>query len=251
MARLCSTLLQTIDAGPDSQEQGFALTALLLLLPLALGLAAAFGAAVHVLRTKSLAQSLCVREAAATQEELAVSLRELIALNPTARRLRRERERAERHWRAALATEVPPLIAAARAELAAVTLAQLRLRQKQSGLLREAETIRSNHTRELAARLRRLTVSPLQAPMRFNRALAVTPVPPASLTPDYLPAPGFEFAQQQRFLFRVDLSPPWPLETVNGADVRQAVECSVSLRNEGGKKWDIDILAASAPSKSR
>jgi hypothetical protein len=149
-----------------------------------------------------------------------------------------------------LATEVPPLIAAARVELTAVTLAQLRLRQKQNGLLREAEGIRVGHTRELGIRLRRLPASPLSAPRHFNRALAVTPMPPISLSPDYVPVPGFGAAQQQHFIFSVDLSPPRPLEAVSGALARQPVECSVSLRNEGGKKWDIDILAASAPSRS-
>ncbi|MBX3022564.1 MAG: hypothetical protein KF799_12905 [Bdellovibrionales bacterium] len=205
------------------------------------------GSAFYFLQKKSVAQSLCVQTAVRLQTALGESMASLMQLNPRAAALRRERARAERALRLALRSGNPKAIAAAKALRYAVILAQYSHRARQLTILRRAGLQRSQATRELTFRSRKVRQSGLISQSFYSEALAVHPVPENSLTPSYVKAQPFANLQRHRFAFQVDLKPPFfPVDwSLNG--FRQNSECIVTLSQEN-TTWNARILAASAAS---
>lgn len=224
---------------PNSKEKGFALVTMLALVPLAMTLVASLAYGLVILRKKALAQSHCIQQASILQNELKGTLDSLLKLNPRAKVLRRKREMADRAFDAAVKSKVPHLIAAATAAKTAVYLEQLALRAQQEKLLKSADLQRNIGERRLRERVRSLRVHNFVAQKMYWRALAVEAVPPASLTPDYIPLPAFSRLQQQKFRFTV------PLDRYG--KINQPSECSVSLAGKE-KAWQVQILAANARS---
>jgi hypothetical protein len=212
---------------------------MLALIPLAMTLVASLGYGFVVLRKKSLAQSQCVQQASILQKELKGTLDSLLNLNPRAKALRRKREAAERALDVAVKSKVPHLIAAATAAKTAVYLEQLALRSNQERLLKIADVQRDAGERRLRERTRSLHIRNFRAKKIFWRSLAVAAEPPGSLTPDYIPVPGFSKFQQHKFRFDVPLDPY--------GKIIQPAECSVSLAGKE-KAWQVQILAANARS---
>lgn len=227
------------------QEKGFALVALVTLLPLCLSVALAFGTVLHVLKRKSLAQAICIQEAMQLQESLKNPLRRLMAMNSKAQSLRIRRLWADQNLARALATGIPGNIAAAQAIQTAVIAQQLAFRAKQELLLAEAALIRAWAKQRFYQRAVRIGGREIRMSHPDIRALAVRPQPPASLSPDYVKLPTFRYSQQQRYRFRVDLMQNWPLSSADMSFV-QTAECAVTLKGEN-QKWDIDVIAAKAP----
>lgn len=246
---------------PAGQE-GFAMVSGLVVIPLLLAVCVVVAAAFVVFKRKSLAQLLCIQQAVKTQEELRGTLRELLKMNSQAKTLRAQREAADRGFQAAQASGYPPAIAAAAAVKAAVIAAQLIFRSRQEALLLKADSQRRQGKQNMRGKMDGRYMSNLTAQQYYPRGLAVYPKQPFSLTPDYVPVPGFKYFQQQRYSYKVDLYPgeiPSVLQpdtrgpnrnyknNLNRAKV-QVTECSASLDNED-ENWKIQIVAASARSK--
>lgn len=220
---------------------------LVVLVPLVFAGATALFASFYVLKKKSLAQAHCVQEASLLQTELKTTLEQLLKLNPRARALRRERVVAEKALKKATLLAQPYAIAAAKAYLAAVVLQQTVLRTKQQMLLNDASRLRHTSARRLRARLQSFRFARFSSRGFYWRGLAVEAIPAISLTPDYEPIAGFEQAQQHRFRFQLDLTPPFLTELPASA-LKQPSLCSVTLKGQGNK-WQLQILEASASSK--
>ena len=225
-------------AKPHGQK-GIALVNMVVLLPLILTLTLSLGLAFYVLKRKSLAQALCVSEAARLQENLRRPLRQLIRLNTRATTLRAQRRAADQALTAATLSGIPYAIAVAKAVQTAVIAEQVAFHLRQLALLSQAEGLRAEGRRSLRARAMHMGAQEFTARSFYHRALAVEPLPVDSLTPDYKTVPFFERAQQERFHFQVPLTKEW----------RQLTECSVTLQGES-KQWDLRILAAKAQPNS-
>ncbi len=230
---------QTNVHAPDRSQKGFALVALLALVPFAMTLIISLVLGLFILKRKSLAQAHCVQQASLLQNELKGTLESLLKLNPRATRLRRQRDIADKALKAAISSANPYAIALAQAAWTAVFLQQTALRSQQQLLLKKAERQRDTGHRNLREKLNSLHVRNLNSRKYYWRALAVEAVPLTSLTPDYRPLPGFSLLQQHRFRFDVALDPQGKLI--------QSTECSVSL-NGKEKAWKVQILAANARS---
>src|SRR4051812_42740243 len=92
LSKVCSDSSQRIKSQINSKCQGFALVSLLALLPLFLTVLIALGAALFIFKKKSLAQAICVQQAARLQSDLSQTLEKLLRLNPRATSLRSQRE---------------------------------------------------------------------------------------------------------------------------------------------------------------
>lgn len=224
-----------------SQEQGYAMVSSLVLIPLILTIFVSLSAALFVLKRKSLAQSFCVQEVTRLQNELADLLTNLVKLNPKAKSLRRQREIANHAVQKALLTGVPAWIAAAKANQAAVIMAQLALQAQQQKLLLESQHARERSHRELEQRIRRLRASALHARAFYPLGLAVQPIPAGSISPDYMEAQPFGYLQQHHFQFMMALT-FWNLPATS---VQQRTECSASLIKKE-KKWTVALMPTPA-----
>lgn len=240
----CRSSIAQPSAG--GKERGFALVSLLALLPLLLALMFGLGTSLYIIKKKSLAQSLCLRSGIQLQAELKRKLERLFELNPKANRLEARRVRAEKAFRAAVASGIPHLIAAAKANKTAILIEQTQLKAKQLSLLEEAIATRVTHQQRLRLHLQKIKVNDLKSTSQ-SLGLAVYPVPPFALTPEYEPTDGFAIAQQQQYRFNVDLNPPFDLP-FSFPISHQPIECSVSIEGDPNE-WRVKILEASAPPK--
>jgi hypothetical protein len=219
----------------------------LALLPLFLTLLVASGTVFFVMKRKSLAQAICVQQAALIQRDLKQPLHELLGLNSKAESLRAQRAKADASLASAMASGQPYAIAAAKAAQEAVILSQSALHARQLGLFDEAENLREQGERELRRRTSRLALTGAAAPRFYPLPLAVEPKPPGSPSPNYEPIAGFEWGQQERFRFAVDMLAEFPVR-LDQAAVQQQTECAVTLERKDDS-WEIRVLAAKAPSK--
>lgn len=213
---------------------------LIALLPLLLTVLAAIAFAYYALARKSSAQAVCVREVVQMEHELGQLLGQLLRMNERAASLRAERLKADLALQSALASGYGPAIAAAKAAQLAVIVAQQEFHAAQLALLEQAETVRLSHVRGIQSGARRLGVPDVDSEPSFERALAVRPEPPLSLSPDYVPVEDFQQRQKHRFRFDVAFLPATfdHLQTFH-----QTTTCVASLQGEDFK-WDTKILRA-------
>lgn len=218
---------------------------LLATVPLLITLLTCLGATFYVLRRKSLAQSICVQQAARMQNDLAKPLEKLLKMNSHATNLRAARQAADDGVESARMSAYPPAIVAAQAIQTSVILQQTAFHAKQLALLAEAQRIRDEGQRELRSKVAKLQALQVQSQVFYYRPLAVEPRPTLSLSPNYETIPLFSSAQQQRYRYQIDLLAQFPGLHELGLSSKQLTECSVTL-NDGGDSWDVQILAAKA-----
>lgn len=245
LSRLPLSFAQRAFTNFYSHGQGFAVVSLLALVPLLATVFVCTGAALYALKRKSLAQSICVQQAARLQEDLKSPLRKLLSMNRRAEFLRGKRQTADNNLRAANASGYPPAIAAAQAAQLAVILEQTEFHLRQLALLAEANRIRSVRGREIHERAARVHAIDVVSRTYFPQALAVEAKPPYDLSPNYETVPGFELAQQQRFQYRLDVLDLFPRSRKVVTDLIQKIDCSVTLVERSGD-WEIEILTARA-----
>ena len=219
---------------------------LVALIPLLMAAVTGVGLTYFVLKRKSLAQSLCVSQAARTQRELKVPLEKLLRLNPRAATLRAKRLQAELRLQQALSTGNPAVIAAARTALQVVILEQSAFHGRQLALLAEAVRIRTRAGRELRSRTAKIPALRILSMHSAPNGLAVKAQPAGSPSPDYYPVANFASAQQHRFRFAINVLNRFPFLNKFAGNGNQQTECSVTLSQEKGK-WGIQILMAKAP----
>lgn len=224
---------------PSASAAGFALVGLIALVPLMVALIMAISGFYLIAKKKLTAQAICIRTAVLLQQGLGRDLEELLRLNPQARRLERRRVAADRSVKAAAKTANPVLIKIALAARLAVQAEQAILRARQEAIFQRASQKRRAAKRDLTTETKPLNVRHIRAQQYFPRALAVVPLPPGSVAPEYKLAPGFTQAQQERFQFTVELAPRFL-----GRSFRQTTVCAVSLRKKENK-WHEKIITAS------
>lgn len=215
-------------------------------IPLLLTVLFATGLALYALKRKSLAQSICVQQASILQNNLKGPLLKLLKMNTQAKILRARRTVAEARLVQALASGHPAVIAAAKLARDVVVLEQTAFHSKQLALLNEAQRLRAHDQRELRRRVSLFPAAGVSTPASFPLALAVEPVPATSPSPDYVPVPGFEYAQQQSFEFSINVAADFPFVRDFVASGWQTSRCSVTLSERSGQ-WALKILAAKAP----
>jgi len=191
-----------------------------------------------VLKKKMTLSSHCVHSVLMLQKDLRRPLTRLLALNKQASSLRLREKKARFQLKAALATGVPPVIAAAKARLLLITAKQLVLRAKQESLLMEARLRREQfHHLVLknSAKAERHTGFPGE-----SSGLAVQARPPTSLSPDYEPTADFRERQGQTYFITQKFSLPalgfeafFPWED----PLRIKESCSATLQRKGDRQW--------------
>jgi hypothetical protein len=241
MARIRTQNSQTSEHKGHRGEQGFALVSLLALVPVIATLFLCVAVALYAIKKKALAQAYCIRGGVRVQLELRRTLDALLKLNKPAARLRLRRLAADRKLASAAASANPYAIAAAKAVQTAVIMEQTAFRARQEALLKEAGRQRLEGWRELNSSVRGTAVDSAGSRTFYSRPLAVEAVPASSLTPDFVPFPGFAQAQQHRFDFRVSLIPGMASRLIIPA-ATQTTACSVTLTGKENA-WTIRIVA--------
>lgn len=133
---------ETVKSGkpfPGSNRKGFALVSMMIALPLLLSTAFATSAVSLLLVEKSRKLHGCRTSVLRLQKSLGDSLKQLLKLNPKARKLQIKRTRAVIRLKSALATGNAAVVAAMKAELAFITAEQIRLAALQNSWLASSE----------------------------------------------------------------------------------------------------------------
>lgn len=233
-----------------ASQNGFALVGILIALPVMLTIATGLALLGFGLKNHTTVSATCRFEVWAAQREMGELLKELLRLNPLAKRLKRERTQAEAELKAARLSFNPKLIAAAEAHRAWVVAQQTRLRQTQEQILSDAQRVRAFHQKKFLHKtmasgtqiLKVLSPSPTLAVQRFS---------PQDLAPEHQPLDGFVEFQRLEWRWQSQLFydlPAWlkefsPLENPNFTGA-----CAASLTTKE-KKWHPRLLAArSSPS---
>lgn len=182
-------------------------------MPIALTLSAGLSSLALGLNYISKIQSLCRSQSLILQRDLATKLKDLKSLNPKARRLRIQLRAAQAALAAAVATLNPKAIAAAKAHLKWVTTEQKILKARQMQILLEANLLRTKKLSQLQNSMRQ-TQKNTSVVMHTHlpTALAVLPIPVASMSPSYKAMPGFSQMQSFGLKWRLpykDLMPYW------------------------------------------
>lgn len=175
-----------------------------------------------------------------TQNRLGSILENLLALNPEARKLRAQRKLAERNLARAIKTANPLLIKAAAAQLAIVTVLQLKLKAQQTALLARAQS----HVEEVYTSFKQTVgTTQLHYPSAWP-GLAVFAQPPTSLSPDYILKPNFKNQQTLEAQWKIHMHAHVPdfLRLIPIQRWHLKGQCAASLK-KSGPKWQ-PILAA-------
>jgi hypothetical protein len=217
----------------------------MVILPLALAMLTGLALFALALKNKTVVSAECRAAVWQAQKEMAGQLTLLLKLNPKARHLRWQRRAAEAELKTAVATFQPELIAAARAQISLVTLQQLNLRAEQQRLLAAAgaERLRSGRTLSAKLHLQGASVGRVQSQVA---TLAVRPVPPRDLTPDFIPEDGFAEKQKLRIHLKGRLlygAPDWLLAGGKLPSLQFDGRCAATLQEEEAK-WRAKITAA-------
>jgi hypothetical protein len=245
-------------------QQGFVTTWFALMLPLLLAVVAVVGAGFLVMRADAETKHLCRVGVLGTQEKIATSLSELIALNPQAQALRARRQAAE----AAIRSGEPHAVAAGTAALAETNVEQMALAALQKKLIAGAQLlgtktplkIRGDVERALSSAQNRVQLesgADLTTPSRSASFMGhvamnlpffdVRPTPAGDLTPDYQPAENFTQEQLILLSWSVDatsLLPKWSQTVGDLAQVTLKLRgtCGASIEKENNQ-WIAKLQA--------
>lgn len=239
------------------RESGFAGIVFLTMLPLLLAAAALCASVFLLLKAHAGALHEC-RSGLLRIENLRLGqLQQLMKLNPQARKLRRERARAELNFRMAKASGSPKAIAAARVALEVVRAKQFALATQQRRiLLRERVQTKANLARLKKNVESKLREHQLAAPSRgfplptaAYGSLAVRTAPPGDLTPDYVPRENFERHQAIRMRWNFTpamLLPTW-LNFEKFKNLTLDAQCGTTAERKSKNTWRARLNADKRP----
>ena len=227
-----------------SNERGQAVTAALIILPLALALFCGAIILIWAFALEAKATAACRVSLADSQGQAALALAQLLALNDTAEKFEQRRRVAQLALSAAIASMNPGAISAARTTLAVIETMQVPVAIKQKSLvlkgkrismqaaLRANEAIRSALPARLVGNRSGTVVekifgafSPHSKAARFE----VTAFPPDARTPTYRTAPGFNRSQEAKVRWLLQL--PSTKTSIE-------VGCAMTLEKTRGDKWE-------------
>jgi hypothetical protein len=214
-------------------------TQLLIFLPIVLSALIGLSALGLHLNTSTRIQTFCQRSLLQAQYENSLILSQLLKLNPQARKLRVEKNRAEANLKRALGSGRPELIAAAGTHLAWVTKQQLLFREGQKQLLLKAQQENLKSRRTLSSSLRKEQSLRLKMTQKPKKGLAVYPTPPGDLSPSYEVQQPFKNLQALRIEWQAQvpgLSKNW-LKPLGLKEWKVKGVCSASLEKRRNR-WN-------------
>lgn len=226
-------------------QAGFALIGVLAALPLILALLAGLGLTAIALKNRTEIFAQCRAEVWNAQKDMSQLLKNLISLNPRAKRLRAQRKAAEAEVKAAKLTFNPAIIAAAEAHRAIVLGQQMHLRAEQERLLFQALTRRARAQERVRGFIKNRD-GRLEKIVSPSASLAVRKSPPNDLTPDYIGVEDFSSEQRLQAHWEGQLfhgAPPWLLNAGPLSNLKFRGECSATIKQEK-KSWHPQLLAA-------
>ena len=239
-------------------QRGSITISLLVLTPLFLAVLACSAGTYLTIRTDAKSRHICRVQLLSSQMRVAQLLEDLLALNSSAHRLRREREIADRNVR--LAPPAVKFIAVAHQLTVIGRQLVLAAKQKELILRGKLESFKgpSSASRKISEGLAHdqalFSDRSVQLSAKTSVDVAffdVVPEPRGSLTPDYLPSANFERRQTMRLRWQMSVGPLLPSWLTDSfttqkflAQLKLKAECSATLRKENSK-WQPILSAAS------
>lgn len=214
-------------------QAGFQTVALTIWLPVFLNLMIVVVVIANVVLVRAKTNTLCFKSSLSLQNQLRQELVQLMKLNPKAKKARAFRKISEANLKAALASKLPAWIIEAQAQRALAIAQQMQIRQQQQQLLQKARRFRIEFTQKIKLQMRALDARARTQSETQN--LAVIPVPPTDLSPDYLPSLAFEKTQAQTTTYKFSIfqgAPQWISKNFSYLP-QQAHQCSASLKGFG------------------
>lgn len=226
--------------------RGFAVTTLLVLLPLLLTVGAIVAVVLLSLKAYSFSHHACRSSLLEGQRQLAVPVNKLISLNPRAKNLRAARKKAEVALKAAMATANPKAVAAAKAALAIVKERQYSLRAQQNRLLMTAKHSARLSRFKAEKTIRKSGPALVKQVQVSSFPIALYQSPFASITPDYLSKAPLESRQKAFARWQISLVvwiPKW-LRSSGLLKVKPiSGRCGASAQKEAGG-WQAILINA-------
>lgn len=218
--------------------------ALLILLPVLLAISAGLSIVFLDLFHRTSLERICRGEALRLQKRLGSLLEQLLKMNRRATQLRVQRIRAEHDLAVARASGNAAAIAAATTIRDAVIVAQTEFGRRQQEILNEARSQRNQTQAMIRAQgarhgLKSLTIDTVDP-------LAVYPVPPDSLSPNYELQNNFANLQRAEFRYQLNFKsriPIWLQPSLTRVSLTGA--CATTLQRLE-KKW-LPILKTAKP----
>lgn len=231
--------------GPRANRQsGFALVALLFLVPVLLILVSGLALTALSLRNYTIAKSSCRRAVWLAQVDMGKALQELLRLNPEARRLRMQRKLVEAQLAAAKISLQFELVAALQAHKALIIAHQSKIRAQQQRLIFQAGLRRRNSPVTFKESTLSINIKKVRM-QSLTSNLAVQFVPPQDLSPDVVVPPGFERRQALTLLWQAELLSEAPMEIMSALNIKSLNfngQCAATLEKEGSK-WLPQLVA--------
>ena len=241
-----------------NNENGSATFALLGSLPILMAAIAVVVAVFYIVRSHGTSLHHCRSKLLESEENRLATMRELIKLNPEAKKLRTARRIAEKKVEAALESGTPFAIAAAEAELALVISMQTAFALAQKSLIVQADASARIDLQKLRTLMIKRADTDLKiydgrskSPLAIVSA-TVTPLPvvakqPDTPTPDYEPDPQYSKKEVLRLswkLWPVRLLPKW-LGFLEPTFQNLVIEgqCATTGEKKGNHQWGARLTA--------
>jgi hypothetical protein len=225
-----------------TNQNGSALTLMLLLLPIFLSMGALIVAGFLVIREQKQADYICRNQLLLAQKNMLLQMQKLQDLNPEATELRAERQIAQAEVEAS--AEFPPALAAALEHLNSVILRQEALSEYQQNLITMANFKAVSDVQSTSSQLRSTALKKSISVYKTNvPQLAVLAEPPGDLTPNYETDPQISQKQQMQIAWSFEpalILPEWIKLLLEPKSFKLSSECSSVPKSQsklGGASW--------------
>lgn len=223
-------------------QQGFALAIAMALLPLLVGVMLLLFAVLGINQFNLRTQQACREGGLRGQQQVAPLLKKLLDLNPRAIKLKKAEERAKIKLKAAIASKIPPAIAAARAHLAAIQMQQWVLDLRQKYLIQQSNLTLLKAHKKTSSELQKALKEGLPTfnylkinsnkSFSFPPTLAVRPES-SDVAPTYRTLDDFENKQALAHSWQYRLQVRSTYQNFLMADLKWAPSCAVTLKQDG------------------
>lgn len=221
---------------------GYILVTFSAVLPVILSVMALLVATYVMFSRKLVAQRACIMTSIRGQSLMASRLNQLLALNPRAARLRRQKKIAQQALATAVLTGQPEAIATAKAALKLVRLQQVILRGRQQRLIFELKITAKENQLQI-----RTALYQHRAQHVFSRRSqpSLLALPPAAVTPTYKPSPEFSALITARTTWRSPL-PQFMKNLLRFLKAEQLApylpgQCAVTLVKGDWQRWHAQL----------
>ncbi len=226
-----------------TKQRGYIMSLLLLSLPVFAGALMVLTALIFCIRNHDRAQSYCFKQSLGAQENLKTALRDLLKLNPKAKKLRQKQKRLTRLYRKALSIGEPISISVLKARLLFLKKQRILLDTRQKQILTQS---RQYVTKAYADFKKIKSFGAQQINKAHHRPypLAVSAHPKGGLAPVYRPLSRFSANQALSFSWKIplDYSLPMWLRKVFFEQKLSSYQCSATIKKHG-LKWKVVLTS--------